>query len=335
MLALSGRPLLEDAEDEALFVDREEVLEQASRAARQGVNVLLVGPRGSGKTSTLHRLARTLRGEKPVVVLDGRAASDAADLLRLLRWKLGGRPASDQLAELELLGRGAEGETERLLALVHAVEQRLANQTLALLLDEVPHPADARRLFGQLRDELWRLPLIWVVAAEEADRASFLRPPADAFFGRVLSLGPLPRDASRQLLQRRAPQLGSAALDLLAFHGQGNPRRLVELARQVVVEGRSPDEVAEAQSRRVAILEDLGEAARRLHAELEASGGASMSDPALLGRLGWSRPRAQQVVSELEAAGLVEADILPAVRGRPRKLYRLRQAPMGSPEAGA
>jgi predicted transcriptional regulator len=38
--------------------------------------------------------------------------------------------------------------------------------------------------------------------------------------------------------------------------------------------------------------------------------------------MGWSRPRAQQVITTLLSAGLVEAALEPASRGRPRKVYR-------------
>ncbi|MDQ6774121.1 MAG: hypothetical protein M3024_14255, partial [Candidatus Dormibacteraeota bacterium] len=78
---------------------------------------------------------------------------------------------------------------------------------------------------------------------------------------------------------------------------------------------------AEAAAARVAALSEPG---RRLYAEIVAGGAVSMSDAGLLGRLGWSRPRAQQVVAELEAAGLVTSAGEVAPRGRPRKLFTAR-----------
>src|SRR5439155_13073691 len=108
MPELSGRPLLDNVLDAQLFVGREELTEHALRAVRQGVNVLLLGPRGSGKTSTLHRLAHQVRQRNVLAVLiDGRAAEDSADLLGLLAWRLG----------VTELTQRARGETERLLTL--------------------------------------------------------------------------------------------------------------------------------------------------------------------------------------------------------------------------
>jgi hypothetical protein len=317
MLELSGRPLLDNPRDAMLFTGRERLIRQSVRAARQGVNALLVGTRGSGKTSTLHRLAARLREEgRTVVLLVGRAAPEAADLLQVLRWKLGGSLAG--------MPDAAGGETERLLMLIQAIgEVTRDDRSATVLLDEAGSANVAHQVFGRLRDELWRLPLTWLVTADAADRGGYLKPPADAFFSQVLTLEPLDGDTSRDLLGARAPVLGPEAIALLAEAAGGNPRALLQMARDVLLGDRSAGEVAGLVTRKAEAAGLLGEAAQRLYRELAAGGGLSVSDPSLLRRLGWSRPRAQQVISKLECAGLVESAIEPASRGRPRKLYRL------------
>ncbi|MDQ6774334.1 MAG: ATP-binding protein, partial [Candidatus Dormibacteraeota bacterium] len=88
---VDGRPLLDNRVDAGLFVDREALLTRAARSVRGGVNALITGPRGSGKTSTLNRLAVELRngGPEPVLV-DGRVAEGVTGVLRGLRRRLGG-----------------------------------------------------------------------------------------------------------------------------------------------------------------------------------------------------------------------------------------------------
>lgn len=316
MAVLGGRPLLDNSLDEQLFVGRDRLLGQAMRTLRQGVNVLLVGARGSGKTSTLHRLAHLLRRREALTVLiDGRSADRASDLLGLLAWRLG----------VTELTQPTLGETARLLALLEAMERRLRaleKGEVVVLLDELASPEEAHRLFGRLRDDLWRLPVTWAVAADETDLGSYLQPPADAFFAQVLNLEPLDTDSSTALLQRRAPELEEATASLLAVQAAGNPRALIRLAQQVLVDQVSAAQVVGARERRSDLLRKLGEPARRLYDEVVASGAVSMSEPGLLRRLGWSRPRAQQVITTLLAAGLVEVAQEPASRGRPRKLYR-------------
>jgi predicted ArsR family transcriptional regulator len=60
-----------------------------------------------------------------------------------------------------------------------------------------------------------------------------------------------------------------------------------------------------------------------LAVELEALGGASASDDRLLSRMGWTRPRAVQVLAEMEKAGLVTASSEKTGQGRPRKVYKV------------
>lgn len=59
-----------------------------------------------------------------------------------------------------------------------------------------------------------------------------------------------------------------------------------------------------------------------LMAELESLGAASASDERLLRRLGWTRPRAVQVLRELEDAGLVTASYARGPGGGRQKVYR-------------
>ena len=59
-----------------------------------------------------------------------------------------------------------------------------------------------------------------------------------------------------------------------------------------------------------------------LFTEVVDLGPVSASDKRLLDRLGWTRPRAAQVLKQLEDAGLlVVTEEAPDGPGRPRKLY--------------
>ena len=87
--ALSGRPLRATRRDRKLFVDREHEVEAVSGALLNGANVLLLGLPGSGKSSFLHYLADRLGDpDRPVVVVDGRAAASAREFLALLHDEL-------------------------------------------------------------------------------------------------------------------------------------------------------------------------------------------------------------------------------------------------------
>jgi hypothetical protein len=318
---LGPRPLRSSERDLRLFVDRDEELAAAEAALARGGNVLVLGPRGIGKTSFLHRLERLLesRGRRAALV-PGRVAESLHDLLAVLRDRL-------EAADPAVRGRSQGPETAALLLddLRLLREAIPAGEPTIVLLDETPSPSAARALFGRLRDELWELPLAWCVAADSADRADYLDPPADAFWTTAIELSPLDDERAAELLARRLDEgsLAAPELELIVGEARGNPRRLVSLAHDAVVGGVPPAEAAERSRRRAERANGLGTAARRLLADLEANGPASASDPGLLRRLAWSRGRAAQVFKQLEEAGLVSASDRRAGAARPQRVYEL------------
>lgn len=333
---LSGRGLRSTKRDRALFVDRRGELEAARRSLEHQANVLLLGARGSGKTSFLHYLRSLLERDGPtqVVLVDGRMAGSANEFLALLRDELSASqrvplrevvPAASSLGAPEFVLRPQPAQTQSLLAELEALRQALPEGRPTVLVDELPLPAVARTIFGRLRDELWELPLTWLVAAGERDRMAYLEPPADAFFGRVITLEPFGEEESLALLRRRLgdEELPEEALRQIVAEGGGNPRRLIRLAHDVVTGGvdvrRLPKRIAVRERR----LAQLSEPARRLVEELEAGGPAGPSDEGLLRRLGWKRSRASQVFAELERSGIVRSSVRPGGGTRPRKVYEL------------
>lgn len=335
MQDLSARPLLASALDADLFVDRERELETLERTVKARLNALVVGERGVGKTSLLHQLERRLEGDPqlaPVFVEGARRAERPEELLSLLAYRL-----DDDRARFSHLGeimqsvgrRPPRTSTEGLLAALGTVREALAQaeRRPLLILDELPSGEVAHALFGQLRDELWSLPATWVVAAETGEQAGYLRPPASAFFETVVTIEPLAEGAAIDLLRRRTADENVPAEVLRSVVGaaDGNPRRLVELARETVLEGRSVEAVAGARAARHDRARGLGEAASRLVAYLEANGPASASDQRMLSELGWSRSRATQVLRELEQAGLAKPANERGASGR-RKVYALSES---------
>lgn len=338
---LSGRPLRDTRRDRALFVDRDQTIEVAEKALRNGGNVLLVGQRGSGKSSILRMVAHNLGEDKRRrVLIDGRTAASTFDFLVLLRDQLGAwarlplgeaattltSAAVSMLEAPQVVVRPTPTDTQKLLTELRAIARNLpADGETIVLVDEMPSPQSAHTLFGRLRDELWELPLVWLVAVDERDAGLYREPPADAFWQRVVTIPGLDPDAAAELLRRRLDddQLPPAVLEELVRAANGSPRRLIALAYDVVVEGADPNSLMRQDQELQDRLEDLSEPAKRLLAEVEANGAASPSDEGLLKKLGWTRSRASQVFRELEKQGLVSALDRPGSGGRPRRLYEV------------
>ncbi|WP_217914208.1 MarR family transcriptional regulator [Miltoncostaea marina] len=307
---LGNRPLIATARDQALVLPRAEVA-QVADLARRGLNVLLAGERGAGRTTALHAAAFALReagGRAEVVdAAPARVLDDVVAAIDAAVARHGGDAGGGGVAA----GGGALERVRRWRAL---------DGSVIVMLDDLA-PELAQPLFGRLRDELWQTPVRFVVAAPAADAGAFLTPPADVFFEGRVRLEPLGVAEQLELLGRRLPpEDAERAMRAVAGAGASTPREVVGLARQALVEGAQHDELAAAARVRRERVERLGPAASRLLAELEAAGGASASDPRLLERLGWSRQRVAQVAAALEAAGLVAAA---PVRGEDRRVRRV------------
>lgn len=320
--------MLATAADAALFVDRAAELEKLSRAVRHGFNSLVLGERGVGKTSLLRRLERQLdEGEIDCRFVEASGASTVVELIELVHEAVHGRrrdPTDRLMASFDR--RDGPVDDIRRLAPVEGGR-------VVVLLDSVGSPDVVQHLFGRLRDEVWQLPLLWVVAGHRADRSRYLEPPADSFFDAVIEVGELDEEDAVDLLRRRAHRGGQddpAAGVLLSVSDKlakqvtpRTPRNLLAAARDVLIEAeddptRWVTNLYAVQARAAA----LGRAPAMLFTEVMDLGPVSASDKRLLDRLGWTRPRAAQALKQLEEAGLVVVtDEAPDGPGRPRKLY--------------
>ena len=326
-MRLDRRPLLDTRGDAALYVRRSEEA-RVERSLDAGLNVLVHGTHGSGRTSLLRHVQWV-----------GRADGGSPKASSLHRVSVSSVVTPDELLKrllTSVAGPGDPGEND-VLDLVEmlraAVEERGVRQTFVL--DDVT-PALGRAVFGALRDEVWTIDASWLVTCLTSDADSLLLPPVDSFFEVVLPLAPLSAERCSDLVRRR---LGDEAVrlvdrdrevgvEVLAEMAGGHPRRLVDLVREVVVDGTSLDEL-QARSERVESLQRaVSPGARALADEVDAWGPSGPSDAKLQARLGLSRPRLVALFHELSEGGLVEEVTAPSDGpGRPRLLYRPVRTP--------
>jgi len=321
-MTLSGRPLLDTRPDQVLFVDRVEETSRVRAALDQGLNCLVVGERGGGKTSLVRALMfRARQGPGPeaeglpgLVYVRGAGADNASELLTRAADALARHQGDLPAGRLRSLGAAS--------VLIAELGERAGTGPVIMALDDAPAEA-GNALFGALRDELWSIDLRWLVTVATADRGALTRPPADAFFESQVELAPLPVEDSVEILRRRMGDLPERLLQEAAAIGGGNPRRLLDVARGLGDDYSQWSAFSSAAAERERALAALGRSAHMLAAELEALGGASASDDRLLARMGWTRPRAVQVLAEMEKAGLVTSSSEKTGQGRPRKIYRV------------
>jgi hypothetical protein len=307
------------------------------RSLHTGLNCLVAGDPGSGKTSLVRALMFRSRAE-PIHFSYVRAgnARSASDLLTAVLNSLPtgngtGRRDGDRTGDRERPSTDSP-PIELIDELAAALAQGEPG-TRVIVVEDVPAAAGFET-FGAWRDELWQqLDTLWLVTISTAQVSGLVRAPADVFFETKLELAALPPAEAAEVLRRRTDELPSAErAELIAAALAGapeTPRRLLELARELAAEpavGAGRLTTVNGLKAKAEALQQVSRPARMLAAEIESLGWVSASDPRLLDRMGWTRPRVVQVIAELESRGLVEMREESIGRGRPRKLYRLTPA---------
>ena len=312
------------------------------RAVDFGLNTLVLGPRGSGKTSLLHSCeAEQERSGRPTVWISGAFIESALELIDAVAFKLEaprqayypGVADTLQQAYGQRVVMGAPNPTlSAIREFASRLEQREAQQERPLVIVDDLAPEIAHGVFGRARDEVWNLPLLWVVAGDTARSAAYLKPPADSFFGRVVELSRLSdADAIALLRARVDDRLPIEVLQRIVEQAYGNPRRLIALAAEALLgNGDHATGVLDRDREFMERLRELGPPAERLWTVMVPLGQVSAHDEALLNQLGWSRVRASQVLNQLEKAGLVQSSRERAAHGRPRKVYRVVSGAAGA-----
>ena len=317
-MLLSSRPLLDTRADRARFVGRTSQLAALDRARTAGLNTLLLGDRGAGKTSLLRQVALRLREERchRVELVDAGPTDGAEALLTLLVERLlpaGGSPPGPPAGSLPGSAGGAGpglSEGGRLLGLLDRLRRELPDvldhppadaagspawepgRPAVVLLDNAV-PAAAHVLMGRLRDETWSLPVVWVVAADRSAAAGFLEPPADTFFEARVVLDELSAEDALALL--RARLTGAAS-------GDGVPDQL--LGR--IVEGvpvRTPRALVSALRDVVHAAGDAGDAGAATSPTLAAVDRVTGQQREQAGRLAHLGRSAAMLVAELQSRG--------------------------------
>jgi hypothetical protein len=328
-MLLGARPLYDNRGDSLLFVTPA-AWTPIVRAVERHLNVAVVGPRGVGKTSLLRQLQLTLReGTEAVAFVDASAVGDVLELAARIRDAVVGQPAPLPAGT----GRAAEafrgdaaplgGASRALASLLRELGQ---TEPATILVDASSSAEAVYGLFGRMRDVLWQQGHRWVLALDDSDRASALKPPADAFFDTIITLGPWSTDELVDLLARRSDPQEPWPRELLigaATGAQGSARRALRALGDAVVHDRDPAAALDQRARLLERASQHGRPAGMLMAELLDRGQASPSDDDLQRTLGVTRSRLTQLLRQLLAESLVTAeDERPDGPGRPRVVYR-------------
>ena len=312
MSVLLARPLVASEEDEALYVTRDGVDDALVRAARGGVNTLLIADRGAGVTSLMRRAESRL---DDAVYLNTLGVEDPVDLLASLAVRLG---AANNIFDAfrAVLDRDPLAPPPALTRLKEFLRE--GSRTPVALVDGPLDPQVAYQLFGRWRDEIYGLGVTWVLAAPRDRFGEYLRPPADAFFEHRIELRPFTVDEAREALARR----GAALPEKVLAGAVRTPRQVIRMARERELSPSSP----EIAQRYGAAVEDLSRGAQMLLAELQSRGPVTAGDRELAQRLGMPEHQLRRRLRELELRDLVQASRGQSTGGgRPPRVFTLTE----------
>lgn len=324
-MSLTRRPLTSSDADAELFVDREaETLRIERSVLRLGVNVLLVGPHGSGRTSLLRHLQRRSRvsgDEWAYVACD--PWSEFEHVLAAIAAALGEETRNRPLyldpadyRQQSLVGR-IRVDRPPVVTEQDVVAMASSSPEPRVVVVDGLAPDLAFDLFGRFRDTLWQFPHRWVVAADTAHLGTVLRPPADAFFDTVVELAELDPPQVEELLKRRASQLPDArdannlkaAASILGAEDQQPmfPASAISMARQSLTAEKLDESLLALLAVSEGRADELGDSAGDVFRALRELGRIHAGDERLLNRLGLSRSRVVQLLKRLEEEGLVRS----------------------------
>jgi len=336
---MSTKPLVQSRADQRRFVDRSRETDAIIRAVGASEPVLLLGERGSGRTSLLNHVVWLLarrKGPHQTVMVSGELAGSPSQLLGVLvaRVQRLAEPAGSRggwIEDLRALSMpdgpfGQVAQPAILIELIDLLGERLAalGRPVCLIVDGIA-PSVAHGVFGSLRNELWALEGVsWVVAGDSSGEALYLEPPADAFFERTVRLGALSDADAAKLLRAHVPELADAEVERAIAVAGGNPRRLLRAADDIGAGIAPTSPAADELAQRASAL--AGPLAGALVGYLVAHGPAAASDETMLRQVGASRQRMSQLMHKLESAGLLETieQHEPGRRGRPARRFAVR-----------
>jgi RecA/RadA recombinase len=329
-MLLKGRPLYDNKADANLFITPP-IWNAVVHGSERELNVLLVGPRGSGKTSLLHQIQYAMRDEESegAVFVDGTAARDVVDLATRIRNALSGEPSPIAESAERAFGVATSSEepiagaSRILAALLRSIGQ--ADPAL-ILLDCSGAPDAVFDLFGRMRDVLWQQGHRWIVAIDDNDRSTVMKPPADAFFDVVAQIEPWSTADLVNLLNHRyspAEEVDKKLVMHAAANASGSPREALRAMSHGILDDGDPAAFLEERGVLLDRASRLGRTAGMLMAELLDRDQASPSEAELQDSLGLTRARLTQLFHVLQDNGLVVGEAeRSSGPGRPRTIYR-------------
>ncbi len=341
---LSDRPILPTAYDMDLFVGRANEFEKAIEVIFYGENLLIIGDRGSGKTSFLNYLKyfvsrkdllwkyRTETKKILPIFIDffehGEQFTREVFLQSLIKGIFRELSKNEQLKNtLSVSEKWIKEKTDFIetLDMLQNLSMRIYDEGYHLIyfydnLDKI-NGRDIWTSLRGIRDALWVMQFSLVFSLASNQFKYIYKPPLDRFFPYIIRLGPLSRRDIKKFIDKRLGpnfHITNDVLDLIIERTQGNPLSILLIIRSAY-ESLGPEKEGKKISFTISDLDSnykfnlskymsqLSSSHKNVMQYLMKYDGVSASDKEFIKEIGLGRSRLTQILKELLERGLLSS----------------------------
>lgn len=242
----SLRPLFPTKYDQSFFVNREKELSSIKSSMRSNLNLLLLGNRGSGKTSLLNHAYHNLRNDKKFILILvnilPKGISDTESFLNELASSCAkearntDRDFYEKYRNAFARAIGLEGFETIMSILLRE------NKQPVFLIDGFDHNSKlCYDIFSSLREIFWETKSTFIITGDVQQKNVYLKPPVDAFFDKVLEIGKLSSKDIKELFEHRIGknEISEKVFSALAEHNSDSVTDLILIIRENIEKDNS------------------------------------------------------------------------------------------------
>lgn len=334
----SSRPLTSYEEDKNYFVPFEEETKKIILAIETYENAIIIGDRGSGKTSLLNHISYKLADDPKIIIIQLSSLSlsqfDQITLLHRIIRELRERTRSLRSKSAKVLDGifTAMGTTPDRIDREKVLEEendpyvllRRLNVVMAELrknqikvcfsLDDTDK-IDSKlvwQTFRSMRDEIWKLKISIIMTLLPSQVSEVTRPPLDHFFHYWIKISSFEISSIKKLIEKRMQAINlkvpidDDALTEILNRADGNPRNILEILKKLFETG-STNKITRNEINNLGLIftNKLPSIEKDVSNYLLQHPYTSASSQDFVKQIGVSRSRLAQILNKLKKEGLI------------------------------